>query len=210
VLASHSDDEIRRGCERVLWLHRGAVRALGPAEEVLERYERAAQEETLARTPVGAPREGDADGAHVLGETRFGSQEVRIERVVVGGAPGAESTVDSGGPLVVRTEFRAADGSVEDPLVSLQVRRAADGLVVLDASSRDDGLSLGRGVRTGAAEVAFDRLDLPAGRYEVDVGVYERDWEYAYDYLHGAHVLHVRGPAAGRGALRPPRRWRAG
>ncbi|MEK6423142.1 MAG: ABC transporter ATP-binding protein [Burkholderia gladioli] len=39
VLAMHSNEEIRRVCNKVLWMERGQVRAFGPTEEVVAQYE---------------------------------------------------------------------------------------------------------------------------------------------------------------------------
>nr|WP_249196080.1 ABC transporter ATP-binding protein [Burkholderia cenocepacia] len=40
VLAMHSNSEIRKVCNKALWMERGRVRAFGPVEEVLVEYER--------------------------------------------------------------------------------------------------------------------------------------------------------------------------
>lgn len=39
VLAMHSNQEIRRVCNKVLWMERGHMRAFGPTEEVVSAYE---------------------------------------------------------------------------------------------------------------------------------------------------------------------------
>jgi len=39
VLAMHSNSEIRKVCNKVLWMERGRVRAFGPTEEVVSAYE---------------------------------------------------------------------------------------------------------------------------------------------------------------------------
>jgi ABC-type polysaccharide/polyol phosphate transport system ATPase subunit len=39
VLAMHSNTEIRRVCNKALWMERGRVRAFGPVEEVVSAYE---------------------------------------------------------------------------------------------------------------------------------------------------------------------------
>jgi ABC-2 type transport system ATP-binding protein len=39
VLAMHSNQEIRKVCNKVLWMERGHVRAFGPTEEVVSQYE---------------------------------------------------------------------------------------------------------------------------------------------------------------------------
>jgi ABC-2 type transport system ATP-binding protein/lipopolysaccharide transport system ATP-binding protein len=39
VLAMHANNEIRRVCNKVLWMERGRIRAFGPTEEVVAAYE---------------------------------------------------------------------------------------------------------------------------------------------------------------------------
>ena len=39
VLAMHSNSEIRKVCNKALWMERGRVRAFGPVEEVVSQYE---------------------------------------------------------------------------------------------------------------------------------------------------------------------------
>lgn len=41
VLAMHSNSEIRKVCNKALWMERGRVRAFGPAEEIVSAYEAA-------------------------------------------------------------------------------------------------------------------------------------------------------------------------
>ncbi|HEM7877820.1 ABC transporter ATP-binding protein [Burkholderia lata] len=41
VLAMHSNSEIRKVCNKALWMERGRVRAFGPADEVVSQYEAA-------------------------------------------------------------------------------------------------------------------------------------------------------------------------
>jgi teichoic acid transport system ATP-binding protein len=43
LLVSHQMSHIRSMCDRVIWIHRGELRADGPVEEVLERYEEVTQ-----------------------------------------------------------------------------------------------------------------------------------------------------------------------
>jgi lipopolysaccharide transport system ATP-binding protein len=59
----------------------------------------------------------------------------------------------------------------------------------------------------GEMMVQFDRLDLAAGVYYVDVGVYAADWSTTYDYHWHVHRLTVGGPKEGKGPLRPPHHW---
>jgi lipopolysaccharide transport system ATP-binding protein len=206
VLASHSLDEIRSACDQVAWLHRGALRALGDVETVLEDYERASIEATYERTPVGSARE---DERLRLRENRFGSQEMTIESVEVQGpVPGAP--LRTGDPLHVRARLAARAEPVRDPIVVVSLRRAADQAVVFDLSTRADGFTLGRQVGEADVTLSIARLDLPAGDYGLDVGVFEAAWEHAYDYHWQTYPVRVEGPAGASGLLVPEHRWEAG
>jgi lipopolysaccharide transport system ATP-binding protein len=50
-------------------------------------------------------------------------------------------------------------------------------------------------------------MDLKSGNYFVDVGVYEGNWQYAYDYHWHVYPLAIRSKLKSRGILLPPHRW---
>lgn len=208
LLASHSLEEVETTCQDALWLHRGRVRGYGDAATVGESYLEAVHEETLARTPVGA---GDGRGGLVLGEDRFGSQELVIEEVLIDGRPSdrGPAVVSTGSPLKLELALLARGDPIDEPIVGVTLRRAGVELIVFDLNSSTDRLSLGKGLIHARVELALDRLDLPAGDYTLDVGVYEQSWEHAYDFHWGAYAIRVEGRSTGQGVLQPPHRWRA-
>src|SRR5215216_440826 len=191
LFASHSLDEVARECGRAVWLEAGAVRAVGEAEAVVAEYRDAMHSETRDRTP--AP-EGPA-GELELRRNRFGSQEATIEDVELRdglGRPAAE--IASGEPLavsfVVRTPPRQP---AEAPIVGLSISRAADGVSCYDTSTANAGVLVPDIAGEHRFAVHFERLDLIPGEYFVDLGVYEREWRYAYDYHWHVHALRVGG-----------------
>jgi lipopolysaccharide transport system ATP-binding protein len=211
LLASHSLGEIVDTCQDAIWLHQGRVRASGEAAAVADAYERAMQDETFARTPVGGVAGPGEDGGLVLGETRFGSQQLVIEEVLIQGRPASEPhAVATGTALRIGVALRASDGPVEDPIVGVTVRRRGDEAVVYDLATRFDAVSLGGAVREASVELVIDRVDIAPGDYAIDVGVYERSWEHAYDFHHMAYGVRVEGAADGKGLIVPGHRWIVG
>ncbi len=204
LLASHSLDELRATCEQVIWLHHGGLRAVGDADAVLEEYERESIERTWERTPVGAPRE--EGGGLRLRENRFGSQAMTVEAVELRGAT-PDGPLRTGDPLHVRVTIRAQGGAIDDPIVVVSLRRKGDEAIVFDLSTRADGYALGRGVQERVVTLSIERLELPAGDYALDVGVFEAAWEHAYDYHWQQYPLTVVGPAGATGLVLPQHRW---
>lgn len=198
LMATHDLDQVETLCEEAVWLHAGRVRRSGPAAEVVAAYRDAMRSRTMEVTP--APAEGDAEQRLELRRNRFGSQELRLEDVLINGGP--EASIDPGGALLV--EARVAAGAEPRRLVlGVSVRRATDGLEVVK-EHRELGV-----VRVDQRmELVIDRLDLAPGEYRIDVGAYEADWAVAYDYHWEAYRLRVAGiPRPQDGLLRPPVRW---
>lgn len=203
VLASHSMEEVVRTCERAMWLQHGSIRAIGDAAAVVGEYERAVQEDAIAATPVGAGR--DSSGLQ-LGENRFGTQEATIEAVRFGSPPTHRARVRSGGELSIELDLHAPD-PITDPVVAVSIRRPGDETPLVDFTTPDAGFELGRVQTTTTLLLRIERLDLCAGDYKLDVGVYRREWETTYDVHRAAYDIRVDGPSGGKGLLAPPCRW---
>jgi lipopolysaccharide transport system ATP-binding protein len=199
LLASHALDQVASECERAVWLQGGEVRMQAEAAAVVADYTQAMYSETLARTPAPA-----ATGTSTLElrRNRFGSQELTIERV---GVPGE---VETGAAFEV--SFEVAGRAVTDPIASVTIHRAGDGVVCCDLSTEAAGVRLGQVGSDGLrVTLALDRLELAPGDYLVDVGVHEPGWQYAYDFHWQAYPLCVTGRSAGEGLLVPGHRWDA-
>jgi len=191
LLTSHDAAQLERLCDRALWLAHGEIAARGTPAEVLHAYQDAMRLETERRAHV-LPETAGA----VAVESRFGTLEVEITNVAVLGSP--DSAVG------LRIEL-LPHAPVEEPIVGVSLHRVVDGTKVLDVSTLGDRTTLGRvGVPT-TLELWFDRLDVEAGNYRFDVGVYERGWAAVYDYHWQAYPLEIPPQSSGFG---PPRRWR--
>ena len=114
--------------------------------------------------------------------------------------------VSSGSHLSVSLELANHGHPVDHPIVGVAIHRAADGVVCYDSSTEGDGVGIGRLVDTASVRIVFERLDLLPGDYLIDAGVYEPEWQYAYDFHWQAYPLRVLGHRD-KGVFRPPHHW---
>jgi lipopolysaccharide transport system ATP-binding protein len=197
LFATHDMSRVEELATQVVWLQKGHVRMVGPAEHVLDAYRDAMRSDTYDATPEWLE---DEDEGPELRSNRFGSQEVRLSQIRVNGAQSA--VIPSGGPLRVEAVVRPRDGE-RRAVLGVTVRRVADGVKVVDENAELGLVDDERHVR-----LDIDRLDLVPGRYAVDIGVYASDWSLAYDYHWDVHKLEVTGaPSGAEGLIRPPMRW---
>ena len=199
LMASHDLSLVRRECVQAAWLNAGHLVSYGEAATVVDSYEEAARERARAATPPAAD-----EGPLQLGEDRVGTQEATIDAIDLG-----DGEIASGDPLLIGLRL-SARAAIDDPIVSIAIRRQADDALCCELDTRTSGVSVGRLDSNASVELAFARLDLAPGDHVVDVGLYSPDWETVYDYHWHAYRLHVSGPAGGKGTLRPPHEWRLG
>ena len=207
ILVSHYVSSIQQLCDEALWLRRGRLVAYGPADEVTSRYAEEMSAETRLRTPARHPNVHTPAGAELrVNENRFGSIEMEITAVRLLDQAGFPVTeLDSGNPLKVEIEYHAPT-PIPEPIFGITISRE-DGQICYDTSTAAAGIHLPTVHGSGQITFHAERLDLIGGPYYVDVGVYEREWAYAYDYHWHVYSLLVRATGGEKGILRPPHRW---
>ena len=53
----------------------------------------------------------------------------------------------------------------------------------------------------------IERLDLSAGNYHVNVGLYHPSWSHAYEYHWDVYPLTIEADVRTSGTVSPPRSW---
>lgn len=207
VLVSHDATLVQQLCDKALWLKKGQSEAFGPAEVVVGQYVAAMSAETARRTP-DAPVKQTVNGRSLrVNENRFGSLEMEIMAVHLTNEVGLPlSSVQSGDALQVDVTYRAPE-PIAAPIFGVTVSRE-DGFVCYDTNTAAAGLAVPDVAGNGRFQLLLERLDLQPGRYFIDVGIYEQDWTYAYDYHWHVYPFTVTGPGGEKGVLRPPHQWR--
>jgi lipopolysaccharide transport system ATP-binding protein len=207
ILASHDEDQIQRLCHKVLWLAHGRVQALGPAEDVFEAYRSAMDAETERRAEaISSHGMAEADPPSIEGASRSGTLEIEIAAVrILPSQVRTGSTIQSE-PIVIEVDL-LPHVPANEPIVGVSLHRVSDYTKVLDVTTDADGVRLGRADRPQTVTLTLDRLDLEPGSYRFDIGVYERNWAYVYDYHWHAYPLEIVSAGGGFG---PSRRWSIG
>ncbi len=210
ILVSHDANSIQQLCDEALWLRRGKLVAYGPADVVAGQYVEEMSAETRRRTPATHPVMRTPAGAELrVNENRFGSMEVEIVAVRLLDPAGFPVTeLDSGDALHIEIKY-LAPSPIPRPIFGVTISRE-DGLVCYDTSTDLAGHRLPTVHGSGQITFQIERLDLNGGQYYVDVGVYEREWAYAYDYHWHVYPLTVRPTGGEKGILHPPHRWEFG
>lgn len=202
LLVSHDPNRIRDLCDEVLWLRGGTLVAQGPPMEVTARYVASQAEMTQRITPHDVPVAYTSAGLPLrVHENRFGSMEATITEVHIQDGWGEPaSQLLTGAPMLVEinVDIPASAGAA---FVGATLRRADD-LICLDTYT-----PVGAGTGQARVRLNVERLDIAAGEYLLDVGIYSADWTRTYDYQYGAYPVTVLGPEPAAGVMAPPLSW---
>jgi lipopolysaccharide transport system ATP-binding protein len=205
ILVSHDVLLIKDLCDEVVWLKEGEAVAYGKPNDVVDAYIEDSFTETRLRTP------DDREPAQVSGvelvpnKNRFGSLEMQITDVRLldqWGVPVQE--IQSGSPLRVEIHYDAPSPTLA-PIFKVCVVRD-DGLTCYDVNNERETSLLRIVHGKGRVTLDIDRIDLNSGSYFVDIGIFIRDWSYAYDYHSRVYPLVISGERS-QAILFSPHRW---
>ena len=137
-------------------------------------------------------------------EGRWGSREIEITAVDLVGPEGVAHIFHTGDQIAVRMRVRA-HRPVADFVFGFGLF-SADGVCCYGTNTHLEGF-VSRGIE-GEEEVTlqFDRLDLVAGTYKIDVAVHRRDGA-TFDYQRLLHTFRIKSRSEEVGLYRPPHAW---
>ncbi len=184
LFISHDMWNVRRLCDRIVWLDRGHVRAIGRTDEIVDRY----TEEMNVRALENA--------ANPLQTHRAGTGELRFTEIdVIDEAQTPVTTVAEGGPLTVRAVY-AVHARVASAVFQVAIIDADTGLVIATAASAPvEALAEPQGF--GAIDCTFDSLPLRPRQYALRLTITDAHQLMAYDVVSAGprFVVTSGGPA---------------
>lgn len=204
VLVSHDASQVGRLCDRALWLKQGNVMAYGEPTVVVGQYTTEMQTKTQQLTPNRPPQKTNFGQDLQAQKNRFGSLEVEITEVRLSPL----TTLESGNTLSVEIDYQS-NGSPKSAIFSVSITQE-NGDICLDVDTLEMGIPCIKLQQQGTLKLMIERVDLSSGKYFVNVGIYEQDWSYAYDYHRHVYPLIVSSQTSSKGILQPPMRWEIG
>ena len=200
IFISHSLKSVADLCNQIVWMEHGTIRAIGPAESVMDQYQNHLFNKTGHRMTV----ENESGGYR-----RWGTKQIEITGVRLLDAAGTETTIfHTGESMAVEMSYIAHE-PIEEPEFGLALHRH-DGVHVTGPNTHDAGLKLG--VVSGAGVVRYDIHTLPLlpGRYNLTAAVHDSVAPVAYDYHQEAYSFRVidSGPPAAEGVILLDADWK--
>ncbi|ESA32852.1 abc transporter [Leptolyngbya sp. Heron Island J] len=207
VLVSHSPDQIKSLCDKALWLSRGYVAAYGDPEVVIQQYVDAMQLETRKRTPTSHPAVKTASGFELkVNKNRFGSLEAEVMGLQIQAPNQGDVAEVYGGTSMRLLIDYVAHTPVESPIFGINISDAK-GINCYQTNTNTADVALPTIQGQGRIALEIECPSLETGHYFVDVGIYEKDWAYAYDFHWQVYPIVIRASKVERSAAKSFQKW---
>jgi ABC-type polysaccharide/polyol phosphate transport system ATPase subunit len=174
LFCSHAMYLITSFCERAVWLHRGRVQNVGPAREVVERYESYLMQREKRQIAA------DAEGP--LARVPLGGKRGRLSRVRVLDAEGRPTErLDPGVGLTVELVVESVDPATRYHLgVAID---SQDGRCLFAAATHWDGIAPFSGGTSHTALLHIPALPIAAGSFSVSGFLFDDNGLHTYDQV---------------------------
>jgi len=184
LFISHDMWNVRRLCDRILWMEEGQVRAYGAAGDIADQYMNEVNLQALANQATS------------LQSHRGGTGEIRYVSIdLVDGAGCPATVLAPAGTLVVRAGYRASR-AVPAPVFQVAIIDVDTGLVITTATSRvNEGPAVADGA--GTIECRFPRVPLRARQYVLRLSITDSHQLASYDVVSAGPRFAVSGQGTG-------------
>lgn len=177
ILVSHGLSDVANICDRVVWLDQGHVRDIGPAVDIVSKY----NAQSHNADPVQQEDRGE----------RWGTREVEIQEIFLSDDRGNRVTnVESGQQIHLNCVFTS----------TIDLNSAAfaygitdiHGTVLWGTNSKVQGVpfSIERGL--GSNKITIPQLQLLEGTYDLSVAIADGAYSHEFDHWSRKHRFTVR------------------
>ncbi|BAT55524.1 ABC transporter related [Nostoc sp. NIES-3756] len=201
VYITHDAQQIQQLCDRALWLQEGRIVAYGEPEVIAGQYVAEMRLKTQQLTPARPPQMTKSGLELRVNENRFGSLEAEIVDVCL--LPDGE--INKGEPLEVKIEYFTTQ-VVKHPIFNVSISQE-DGQPCFDTNTEMMGIVIPYIHGKGEIKLKIARLDIRGGKYFINVGIYQQNWDYAYDYHWHIYSLLVHSKIYEKNIFNPPLEW---
>jgi lipopolysaccharide transport system ATP-binding protein len=198
LFCSHSPYLVKQICDRALWLHKGTIRAMGDAQEVLESYQ------DYLRSREGSGEKGSRPMARGYRLSDRKVAELR-EVALLDGSGRERREFITGETLRVKV---LAQGYIQRPLSFGVLITRNDRLWCYGVASHMDGLTLVPG-EGGLCKALFEIPSLPllSGEYFANVYLFDATGTHILEAQEYIHSFKVKSDSREEGVVKMDHRW---
>jgi ABC-2 type transport system ATP-binding protein len=177
IVVSHATSQLQELCREVLWLEKGKLRELGPANEVLNNYVEASYGVQTSSPSIGK-RHWGAGGARIvsLEVTDLWDNPVEV--------------VQTGDQIKISLQIDARK-IISSPIVTVRISTGS-GLVLWEMSSRQNDIKIQELYGTSSLEIVIPSVNLLTGQYFISASLADGSSALEVDHLEDGYTLRIR------------------
>lgn len=206
LFVSHSPEQVKRFCDRAIWLHRGRLMLDGPSARVCDEY----RDFMMRGEASPPPSPGDAPAG-----VSPASPSATVTPALAGKSPLPARLVRVGvdaerlrphDSLEVRVEYEVVDPVVDGLLIGVAIYTSAR-QYVFGPNTHLEGVEIPRTRGRHVVAYRIPRMPLLPGSFDIDVGVFVEKGLVPLDYLTGACTITIESDYVSEGLVYLEHSW---
>ena len=208
LFVSHDLSTVEKVCDRVIWLKKGKIQAIGEPKRVIDAYLQdivEKQEEDFEERQRSIDREKEQEGQEERRENRWGKREVEVTKVRLKGFDDKEKHVFSPNEgMIIEMDVRASR-KIQDFVFGIGIFNS-QGICCYGTNTHLEDFEPISIEGEGRVVCRIEALSLINGTYYLDVATHKRD-SYPYDYHRNLYSFLVSSLHQDEGIVRPKHSW---
>lgn len=202
LFVSHSGEQVKRFCDRAIWLQNGSVRHIGPSSEVVNQYEDSLQLEMLE----------DQQREEVSSSERVNNKQVvganvniiaKINSVML-----AKTRIKTFEELVVYVNYTIFENEIPNFLLGIAIY-GNDRKYIFGPNTYLDKVEIPKTKGTHTIMYKIPKVPLLAGTYFIDVGIFTDAGLVCIDYKSDICHFNIESDYFTEGLIYIEHEWRA-
>jgi ABC-type polysaccharide/polyol phosphate transport system ATPase subunit len=193
ILVSHGLSDVANICDEVAWLDNGCLKAIGPAVDIVSKYNALSH----GAEPIQQEERGE----------RWGTQEIQIQDVFLSDTQGNRiSAIESGQAISLNCEFHS---SLESQSVAFAYGITdIHGTVLWGTNSKVQGVPFSVSRGSGNNSITIPKLQLLEGTYDLSVAIADGNYSHEFDHWSRKHRFTVHQQTVNElGTIRMNAKW---
>lgn len=202
LFVSHNLPKIKEVCNRTIWLEKGALKAFGPTDRVVDMYIDKVEKENKDSFDLMEQKDQN------LLQKKWGSKDAEILSVYFTDKDGnVKEDFDTGSALIVNIKY-SAKRVISNPTFGFAVYKGED-RHICGPNTKAYNFFIDSIEGNGEAKFLFENMQLLEGVYMVSASIYDSDICHPYDHHEKIYKFSINPNRKEEryGFLKPEGRW---
>lgn len=205
LFVSHATEQVKRFCNKAVWIKEGKIEALGESSEIVDLYESYMKNDSTNITPAVAPTEIMSDISN-LSESPTTIKTSSEYIAYISNVKVNKEDVKTFDEIIVEIEYEVYDSNINDLLLGVALY-TPQREYIFGPNTFLEKIEIPQTVGTHKVRYIISKMPLLGGTYCIDVGLFNNEGLVCLHYKENAQSISITNKYISEGLVYMNHRW---